>query len=158
MERLWTIRLTLSICSSVNFDGFWRWIIRLRPLQISDRVRSPRGRDGEAKKKKTPDLRLRYVSPQRVGLLGLFGLKIARTQTLFYFSFRSFQKISECWRSINILWFLFWRENRGSVNRLVWKRVYALPILVWNWVWFSRGLRGRMNVCYCFNSKWMRTK
>ena len=88
----------------------------------------------------------------------VFGLKIARTQTLFYFSFRSFQKIGECWRSINIPWFLFWRENRGSVNRLVWKRVYALPILVWNWVWFSRGLRERMNVCYCFNSKWMRTK
>ena len=22
----WTIRLTLSICFSVNFDGFWRWI------------------------------------------------------------------------------------------------------------------------------------
>ena len=28
----WTIRLTLSICFSVNFDGFWRWIIRLRRI------------------------------------------------------------------------------------------------------------------------------
>ena len=26
----WTIHLTLAICSSVNFDGFWRWIIRLQ--------------------------------------------------------------------------------------------------------------------------------
>ena len=100
----------------------------------------------------------RYVPPQRVGFWGLCGLKIARTQTLFYFSCRSFQKIGECWWSINIPWFLFWRENRGSVNRLVWKQVYALPILAWNWVWFSRGLRERMNVCYCFNSQWIRTK
>ena len=28
----WTIRLTLSFCFSVNFDGFWRWIIRLRRI------------------------------------------------------------------------------------------------------------------------------
>ena len=139
---------------------FWR-ILRMNypSAAIADfRPRAfPEG-EGWGSEKKTPDLRVRYVPPQWVGFLGLFGLKIARTQTLFYFSFRSFQKISECWRSINILWFLFWRENRGSVNRLVWKRVYALPILAWNWVWFSRGLRERMNVCYCFNSQWIRTK
>ena len=29
---------------------------------------------------------------------------------------------------------------------LVWKRVYTLPTLVWNRVWFSRELRKRMNV------------
>ena len=29
---------------------------------------------------------------------------------------------------------------------LVWKRVYTLPILVWNRVWFSRELRECMNV------------
>ena len=140
---------------------FWRILKMNYPsTAIADfRPRAfPEGEGWGSKKKKTPDLRLRYVPPQRVGFLGLFGLKIARTQTLFYFSFRSFQKISECWQSINIPWFLFWRENRGSVNRLVWKQVYSLPILVWNWVWFSRGLRERMNVCYCFNSKWMRTK
>ena len=28
----WTIRLTLSFCFSVNFDGFLRWIIRLRRI------------------------------------------------------------------------------------------------------------------------------
>ena len=28
----WKIRLTLSIYFSVNFDGFWRWIIRLRRI------------------------------------------------------------------------------------------------------------------------------
>ena len=106
---------------------FWRILKMNYPsAAIADfRPRAfPEG-EGWGSKKKTPDLRLRYVPPQRVGFLGLFGLKIARTQTLFYFSFRSFQKIGECWWSINIPWFLFWRENRGSVNRLVWKRCFA---------------------------------
>ena len=34
----------------------------------------------------------------------------------------------------------------GFCAVLVWKRVDAFPILVWNWVWFSRGLRECMNV------------
>ena len=33
---------------------------------------------------------------------------------------------------------------------LVWKRVYSLPILAWNRVWFSRELRERMNVSVSF--------
>ena len=41
---------------------------------------------------------------------------------------------------------------------LVLKRVYTLPILVWNRVWFSRELQDRMNVFFCFNSKWVRKK
>ena len=28
----WTIRLTFPSCFSLNFDGFWRWIIRLRRI------------------------------------------------------------------------------------------------------------------------------
>ena len=35
-------------------------------------------------------------------------------------------------------------DGFGAV--LVWKRVYTLPILVWNRVWFSRELQQRMNV------------
>ena len=31
----WTTRLTLSICCSVNFDGFCRWIIRHRRITVS---------------------------------------------------------------------------------------------------------------------------
>ena len=34
----------------------------------------------------------------------------------------------------------------GFLSRLVWKRVYTLPILVWNRVWFLRGLQECMDV------------
>ena len=37
----WTIHLTLSICFPVNFDGFWRWIIRLRRI---NRLKCENGR------------------------------------------------------------------------------------------------------------------
>ena len=38
---------------------------------------------------------------------------------------------------------------------LVWKRVYTLPILVWNRYGFLGELRECMNVIYRFNSKWI---
>ena len=28
----WTIRLTWFVCLSVNFEGFWRWVFRLRRM------------------------------------------------------------------------------------------------------------------------------
>ena len=34
----------------------------------------------------------------------------------------------------------------GFLHRFDLKRAYTWPILVWNWVWFSRELRECMNV------------
>ena len=41
---------------------------------------------------------------------------------------------------------------------LVWKRVYTLPILVWNRLQFSRELGVAYERSYRFDSKWIRTK
>ena len=42
----------------------------------------------------------------------------------------------------------------GFLHRFDLKQVYTWPILVWNWVWFSRELRESMNVFIDrFNSK-----
>ena len=53
-------------------------------------------------------------------------------------------------------------KGGGFCAILVWKRVYTLPILVWNLVWFSRELRECMNIFIVYrkkdkyaNSKWM---
>ena len=69
-------------------------------------------------------------NPRPKDLLVFFYSGIACTQTLFYFSFRSFRKHRqerENWQSINLPRFIFlshaldglWRQNRGSVNRLM---------------------------------------
>ena len=51
-------------------------------------------------------------------------MKLACKQTLFYFSFRSFQKHNKCPADYILSPALdgLWRENRGSVNRLAWNR------------------------------------
>ena len=46
----------------------------------------------------------------------------------------------------------------GFCAVLVWKRVYTLPILVWNRVWFLREPTGAYERIYRFNSKWVRKK
>ena len=49
-------------------------------------------------------------------------------------------------------------QRVGFLRRFGIKRVYTLPISVWNRVWFSRELKECMNVFYSFPSKGVRKK
>ena len=45
-------------------------------------------------------------------------------------------------------------KGRFFLRRFVWKRLWALPIVVWNRVRYSKEVRESMNVFYRFKSNW----